>query len=632
MRVTVPVLATIAFGLAGLVVSAYELGSASLATVALFAAAAIVAEMLDPADELASDPVEERPFTLTVPVQLAATLVAGPWAGAVVAAAGVLSVKRLQSVGWQRIFLRAAVLVLTAIAAGTAFDLAGGQVGSLRLPDDLVPLVALGCGYWGTRWLLVAIAFPWHAPLADPVAVAGETALAILIALFADGNHWNLLALAPVLLLVDRANARLVGLRRDLAGALETFANIVDERDPTTYRHSARVAAYVGEVAEALGLPPGDVARLRWAGRLHDLGKVAVDASVLRKPGRLNDAEWAAVRRAPRLSARLLHRFRFAAQQAKAVEYQHERYDGLGYYGVDGGDLPLASHFLSVADAYDAMTTERAFRGRMTREEALEEIERSSGTQFHPVIAKAFVAVQRGREPASVLTPTELSQLRDAAVPHRLPAVPGARDVRERPELVALLGVVVALVGGGLERFEALAVGAAIAALGLVLYVLGRLRAERLAATVRSLCAAGYNRLALFELLAERLERACRVDWVGLLAWSEHGLGGMIEAEQGTDGPPDAAALQSWLVREAQAADGLVTTSRFEFGRPGIIVALPLRRENSALVGFVVIATTRGLPAYVERALGEVLDPLGLALASQPLATAGAGAPLAAAY
>jgi HD-GYP domain-containing protein (c-di-GMP phosphodiesterase class II) len=617
MRVRLPVLAVITFGFAGLAVSAYELGSASLTTVALFAAAAIVAEMLDPGDDLGSDPVEERPLTLTVPVQLAATLVCGPSAGAVVAAAGVLSVKRLQGAGWQRIFLRTAVLVLAGIAAGTAFELAGGRLGSLRLPDDLVPLVALMCGYWGARWLLVALALPWHAPEVEPVALAGETALAVLIALSAEGNHWNLLALAPVLLLVDRANARLVGLRRDLAGALETFANIVDERDPTTYRHSARVAAYVGEVAEALGLPPGDVARLRWAGRLHDVGKVTVDASVLRKPGRLTDAEWAAVHRAPRLSARLLHRFRFAAQQAKAVEYQHERYDGLGYYGVDGADLPLASHFLSVADAFDAMTTERAFRGRMTRDEALEEIERSSGTQFHPAIAKAFVAVQRGRDPASVLTPTELSQLRDAALPHRLPAVPGGRDVRERAELLALLGVVVALVGGGLGRFEVLAAGAAMAALGLVLYGLGRFRTGRLAASLRSVCADDDDRLTVFRGLAERLERSCRVDWAGLLVWSEHGLGGMIQAEHGADGPPDAAALQSWLVREAQAADGLVTTPRFDFGRPGVIVALPLRRENSALAGFVVIVAARPLSTHVERALSEVLDPLGLALASR---------------
>jgi HD-GYP domain-containing protein (c-di-GMP phosphodiesterase class II) len=611
-------LVTIAFGLAGLAASAYELGSASLTTVAFFAAAAIVAEMLDPDDELASDPIEERPFTLTVPVQLAATLVSGPWAGALVAATGVLSVKRLQGTGWKRIFVRAAVLVLTAIAAGTAFELAGGQVGSLRLPDDLVPLVALACGYWGTRWVLVALAFPWHTPPAEAVALAGETALAVLIALLADGNHWNLLALAPVLLLIDRANARLAGLRRDLAGALETFANIVDERDPTTYRHSTRVAGYVGELAEALGLPPGDVARLRWAGRLHDLGKVGVDASVLRKPGRLNDAEWATVHRAPRLSARLLHRFRFAAQQAKAVEYHHERYDGLGYYGVDGGDLPLASHILSVADAYDAMTNERAFRGRMTREEALIEIERSSGTQFHPAIARAFVAVQRGREPASVLSPKELSQLRDAALRHRLPAVPGARDVRERPELLALLGVVVALVGAGLERHEVLAAGAAIAGLGLALYGLGRFRAGRLAKKLRSLCAEEYDRLALFEFLAERLERSCRVGWAGFVAWQEHGLGGMIEAEHGTDEPPDAAALQSWLVREAQAADGLVTVPGFELGHSGVVVALPLRRENSALVGFVVLAANRHLPAYVEQALRDVLDTLGLALAARP--------------
>src|SRR4029078_11001251 len=86
------------------------------------------------------------------------------------------------------------------------------------------------------------------------------------------------------------------------------FANIVDERDPSTYRHSLRVAGYVDGLARALELPYSEIERLRWAGRLHDLGKVAVDASLLRKQGTLDGAEWAAMRRHPRLSARLLQR------------------------------------------------------------------------------------------------------------------------------------------------------------------------------------------------------------------------------------------------------------------------------------------------------------------------------------
>ena len=106
------------------------------------------------------------------------------------------------------------------------------------------------------------------------------------------------------------------------------------------------------------------------------------------------------MRRHPRLSARLLQRFEFVAPQARAVELHHERMDGRGYYGVGGDDLPLASHFLIVADSFDAMTTDRPYRPGLSHEAALMEIERNAGTQFHPAVAKAFVAVQRGFDPA----------------------------------------------------------------------------------------------------------------------------------------------------------------------------------------------------------------------------------------
>src|SRR5207244_7361181 len=176
----------------------------------------------------------------------------------------------------------------------------------------------------------------------------------------------NVVAVLPIGLALHWSQLRTTRLQRDTLRALETFANIVDERDPSTYRHSIRVAGYVDQLARGLRLPFSDIDRLRWAGRLHDLGKVAVDASLLRKRGGLDGAEWAAMRRHPRLSARLLQRFEFVAHQARAVELHHERMDGGGYYGIGGDGLPLASHFLIVADSFDAMTTDRPYRPGLT--------------------------------------------------------------------------------------------------------------------------------------------------------------------------------------------------------------------------------------------------------------------------
>ena len=270
-----------------------------------------------------------------------------------------------------------------------------------------------------------------------------------MLAFAALRELWLAIALVPLLLLVERLYARVVGLRYEMATALETFANIVDERDPSTYGHSVRVARYVQDLATGLRLPGVEVRRLWWAGRLHDLGKVAVDAVVLAKPGKLSPNEWGTVWRAPRLSARLLHRFRFAAQQAQAVEYHRERYNGTGYYRVRTEDIPLAAHFLILADAFDAMTTDKPFRKRLTRDDALKEIEKGSGTQFHPVIARAFIAMQRGEDPTVVIRAEELNAIRDASA--LAPStVRNPFDPFGRPDLIALAGAGVCLVALGL--------------------------------------------------------------------------------------------------------------------------------------------------------------------------------------
>jgi HD-GYP domain-containing protein (c-di-GMP phosphodiesterase class II) len=610
-------LATIGLGFAILIVAGLRVAEHPLTAVALFAAAAIGAELWQwSGDDFASDGTDERPFALAVPVQLAAAIVIGPWAAALVAGVSVLAVRRLRESAWPVICLRAVLGATSSLAAGFAFELAGGHVGHPALPADLMPVLALGLAYFVVYRFLLTAALPWNGIQTDSVVAAGETGLGVVLALFAARHAWNLLALAPIGLLVDQAHTRLVSTRREVASALETFATIVDERDPYTYRHSARVAAYVAELAEAIGLPPAEVARLRWAGRLHDLGKVAVDASVLRKPGRLDEAEWAAVHRAPRLSARLLHRFRFAARQAQAVEYQHERFDGAGYYGIAGDELPLASHFLIVADSFDAMTTDRPFRERLTKDAALEEIEQNAGTQFHPTIARAFIAVQRGQPIEAALEESELAGLREAALPYGSQRAFGLGELRRRPELAAVAGAALALLGAGVGQLELVAAGAAAAGAGLVLRALRRLRSSRLVEELRQAVAASTDRLGLFEWVAAAVGERADLNWAGLIAFDEHGLGGVIELQQGSARPREAALL-SWLVREAQA-DEVVISAGGELGSEGTTVTLPLRRENSALVGFVVFMLGKRPGAFVELALGTCLGELGLAFAEQP--------------
>ena len=617
MRPSRSSLATIALGAGVLAVSAVRAFDVSRASFALFLAAVILVELFEESDrERSRGPIQSERFRLVCAVQIGAVIVLGPWAGALVAAAGVVAGALFRGAPLRMLLFDASAYAVAACASGIAFEVAGGNVGSLRLLDDLIALVALTLAYLTARAVLLDVVRARETFEPRLVASAGEAGLGAVLALLAIGHPWNVVVLVPVAITVHHAQLRLKSLQRETLRALETFANIVDERDPSTYRHSLRVAGYVDGLARALRLPYSDIDRLRWAGRLHDLGKVAVDASLLRKRGRLDGAEWAAMRRHPRLSARLLQRFEFVAAQARAVELHHERMDGGGYYGVGGDELPLASHFLIVADSFDAMTTDRPYRPGLSREAALMEIERNAGTQFHPAVARAFVAVQRGLDPASVLSAEELAEIRGASASYRI-GLTGLADLKERPELLALGGVVLALAGLGFDQNWLSIFGTGVAVAGLALRVVVRVRAERTAAAVQRVLGPGEERERVFERLAETVGRLWPYDWLGLLSWDEDGLGGSVEHSRGAGGPAPAA-VTGWLVREAESGAAAIVASGAELGLGGIAVALPLRRDNSALFGFLVVTAPKLPPRHVELALLESLDEIGLELADRP--------------
>lgn len=611
-----------ALGAAG--VGAWKASAVSGTALALFTAAAILTELLaEPRRDRTNEPVARESLHLPAAVHVAAIVVLGPWVAALVAAGGGLAGAAGGATTIARGVFRTATLTVATAAAGVAFGVAGGHAGTLELLGGLVPVVALGVTYTTVRTALLDVGLARE--IFDPriAAAAGEVALGIVIALLAIATPWNVVVVIPLAVAIHRTQVRLARVQQETLRALETFANIVDERDPSTYRHSVRVAAYVDGLARALRLPFSDIDRLRWAGRLHDLGKVAVDAAVLRKPGQLDRIEWAAVRRHPRLSARLLQRFEFVATQAQAVELHHERVDGRGYYGVDGEDLPLAAHFLIVADAYDAMRTDRPYRPGLSVEEALAEIERNIGTQFHPTVAKAFVAVQHGLRPADVLSADELAVIRAAPASYRPGTGGRPLAVAARADVLVFGGIVLGLVGLAFaQRWLEIGAGAA-TALGLVVHTVQRVRSERLVASLRRSLQAP-TKDACFAALVGAISRPWPLTWAGLVGWEEDGLGGRIERAAGGHGPDDTA-LTSWLVREAESGADVLVDAEGGIGGDGTVVALPLRRETHALTGFLVFQAPRLPPRHVELALRETLDELGLALADRPADPAAPG-------
>jgi HD domain len=177
------------------------------------------------------------------------------------------------------------------------------------------------------------------------------------------------------------------------------FVRAIDARDPYTARHSEKVAAYGVMLAGALGLSPEDCRRIHLAGLLHDVGKVALERSVLHKPGALTDDEWAQVRDHPALSAHIIEGVGRFAAFVPGARHHHERFDGRGYPdGLAGGDIPRDARILAVADAFDAMTSDRSYRPALSHEEALQRLREGAGTQFDPECVRAFATLGLGRE------------------------------------------------------------------------------------------------------------------------------------------------------------------------------------------------------------------------------------------
>ncbi len=202
---------------------------------------------------------------------------------------------------------------------------------------------------------------------------------------------------------VTRSQAVGIGVKPEgEPGVLSTIyalAATVDAKDHYTYGHSKKVSKYATEIAEELGYSEERIATIRAAALLHDIGKIGVSDGVLLKTNALSEDDWESIRAHPKLGIAILKHVGGLSGCLAAIQYHHERWDGNGYpAGLKGENIPLDARILAVADAYDAMTSLRPYReGKFSPEQAVEEIERCSGTQFDPDIVKAFVARKRGQ-------------------------------------------------------------------------------------------------------------------------------------------------------------------------------------------------------------------------------------------
>jgi response regulator RpfG family c-di-GMP phosphodiesterase len=178
----------------------------------------------------------------------------------------------------------------------------------------------------------------------------------------------------------------------NLFSTLFALVEAIEAKDPYTQQHSSRVTRYAVTIAEAMNRPQEDIDALNVSGNIHDIGKIGIPDKILLKPGRLTDEEYEVIKKHPIIGSNIIGHLGLWTNEQKVIRHHHERWDGNGYPdGLKEEEIPFLSRILSIADVYDALTSDRAYRKKLSDDVALSMIKRSAGDQFDPEIADLFI-------------------------------------------------------------------------------------------------------------------------------------------------------------------------------------------------------------------------------------------------
>jgi len=217
---------------------------------------------------------------------------------------------------------------------------------------------------------------------------------ALLLVVLYSLSIWHMFFAIIPLALVHLSFRSYLKLRTEARKTFERISTLLDERDHYTAVHSGEVADLGVKIAQEMRLSQGEVEKVAVAGRVHDIGKIAIPDAILLKPGPLNEEEWRVMKRHPVVSAELIKGLEIYAPVVMAVRHEHERWDGSGYPdGLKGEEIPLIARIIAAADIFNALITKRPYREAFTHEEAIDTVRQLRGTDLDPVVAEALLRV-----------------------------------------------------------------------------------------------------------------------------------------------------------------------------------------------------------------------------------------------
>jgi len=356
-------------------------------------------------------------ISLSYPLAVAAILTVGPGYAALIAfVSNAPDLFARPRSSWDRLLFNTSQVVLSVALPAIVFTLLHGSIPGVGRPLTILPLVVVATLGVVVNFVLSGTAlnilsgesarvvwarfFSWLSP---SQLVLGFVGIAIAVIIRAIGGVGLALFVVP-LIVARQTYQQSIRLRGAYADTVGSMVAALEAKDIYTKGHSLRVAEYAVLISKALDLAPAAIERIEYAALLHDLGKVGVSRRVLGKQGTLSVEEYDEIKRHPEIGAHILSDVPYLADLVPIIAAHHERLDGSGYgRGLRGAAIPFESRILAVADAYDAMTSARPYRGAMSHEAAVDQLLQGRGTQFDEDVVAAFELAWSEREEAATL-------------------------------------------------------------------------------------------------------------------------------------------------------------------------------------------------------------------------------------
>jgi len=346
-------------------------------------------------------------ISIGFPIDFVLILVYGPALAMLITALGALIGEIIErKVSWYKIIFNTSQYALTVGIAGIVYQQAGGVVGAQNIFRFILPATICALTYCIVNITLfvmvvsfaqnVRIKTVWRTSIKEMIpSYIAEAPMGFLMAIvYTEVGIVGILLFFLPLLLARRSFELYTKMRKVYLDTIRALAAAIDAKDPYTKGHSERVAETSIAVAQELNLSDRDIENIEYTALLHDIGKIGIADNILGKESKLTNKEFDKIKEHTVMGAKIIEPVDFLKNSYKAIYHHHEKYNGKGYPdGLKSEDIPLSARIIAVADAYDAMGSDRPYRKKLNHNKMLRELKEQSGKQFDPEVVKVLISV-----------------------------------------------------------------------------------------------------------------------------------------------------------------------------------------------------------------------------------------------